>query len=52
MKAQTRKGSNTTEVIRKAILIDPRERDIVFETVEEALIPQATLNSIRKTCTK
>jgi len=49
MKGRTRKGSNTTKVTRKAILIDSRDRDIVFEAVDEALIPQATLNSTRKT---
>jgi hypothetical protein len=52
MKVQTRKKSNTTEVISKAILIFPIEHDIVFETVEEALAPQAALVSARKTYPK
>ena len=52
MKVQTRKKSDTTEVISQAMLVSPTERDIVFETVEEALAPQATLTSARKTYTK
>ena len=49
MKGRTKKASNTTKVTKKPILIDLRDRDVVFEVVDEASIPQATLNSTRKT---
>jgi hypothetical protein len=52
MKVQTRKKSNTAKVISEAILVSPIERDVVFETVEEALVHQATPTSTRKTYTK
>ena len=52
MKVQTRKKPSATEVISKVVLVDPRERDIVFEAVEEALMPQVAVSRARKALVK
>ena len=52
MKVQTRKKSSATAVISKVFLVDPRERDIVFEAVEEALLPQVAVSRTRRTYQK
>lgn len=49
MKGRLKKGSNATKFTKNEILINSQDRDVVFEAVDEALIPQATINRTRKT---
>jgi len=49
MKGLTKKRSYATKFAKSEILVNSRDRDVVFEAVEEALMPKATLNRTRKT---